>query len=73
MFETVDDLNRRLPKPRIAGDQKYDLLVIEQHISNAKALRSEAFACMIRAAARRLRKTWRQVSVSHMPERSHQA
>lgn len=71
MFETLDQLNRTLPKPEMTGNVRDDIWARERYISNAKALRSEAFACLARSMASTVRRAWSQVTTPHMLQRSH--
>ena len=72
MFETLDDLNRRLPQPKLTGDIKYDFLAREQYISNAKKLRSEALASLVRSIAKKVHQAWSQLTAPRLPARSQQ-
>ena len=73
MFETVDALNKALPNPAMTGDPHRDLRIREHYIARAKTLRSEAFACLGRSFAKRVRRGWDQLSAPSLPPRSHQA
>lgn len=73
MFETIQDLNKTLPRPKMTGDPERDLLIREQYINNGKIMRSEAFACMGRSLAKMLKKIWHRLPVpGHVPH-SHRA
>ena len=72
MFETLDDLNRTLPQPKLTGDIKHDFLAREQYISNAKKLRSEAFASLVRSLAKTVHHAWSQLTAPRLPVRSQQ-
>ena len=73
MFETLDDLNEKLPRPTSSMQEVYDSRVIERYVSNAKTLRSEAFGCLMREGAKSLGQAWRRVTNRHLPGRSHPA
>ncbi len=73
MFETLDKLNDRLPRPALSNDAIPDPQMIEQYVSNGRALRSEAILCLLRQAGKGLRQAWRQVTSLHLPRRSHPA
>lgn len=47
MFEPVNDLAERLPRPTWTGDPVNDRLAAEQHLANGRRLRNEAFRCMV--------------------------
>ena len=49
MFEPVNDLAARLPRPTWTGDPVNDRLTAEQHLANGRRLRNEAFRCMVHA------------------------
>lgn len=51
MFESVNDLAKRLPHPEWTGDPINDRRAIEQHIANGKRLRSEAVISLWRVVA----------------------
>jgi hypothetical protein len=68
MFETVEDLNRKLRRPAMTGEPAKDALARKVYIDNAHAMRSEAFACVARSMVKGLKKTWRQLTTSgHAP------
>ena len=73
MFETLEDLNKTLPRPKMTGDPERDLLIRERYIRNGKILRSEAFACMGRALIKTLKHVWQQLPAPGYLPRSHQA
>ena len=62
MFESVNDLANRLPKPKWTGDPINDRRATEQHAANGKRLRSEAFRCLGRALMASIRGAIRQGS-----------
>ena len=43
MFDSVNELAKRLPQAEWTGDATGDWRVVEQHIANGRRLRSEAF------------------------------
>ncbi len=71
MFETLEDLNRTLPRPQVNGNHDHDLLIQERYISNAKALRSEAFACIARSLIKAVRHPWRQLTTWDRQPHTH--
>lgn len=73
MFESVNELNRRLPRPAMTGDPHYDRHVQDLYVSNGRLLRSEAFACLGRSFVKSLRGLWpRLPAPSHAPH-AHRA
>ena len=72
MFETVEQLNRNLPRPAVTGDPIQDRQAQERYISNAKALQSEAFACLARSVFSSLRNLWRHGTTWNRQPNAHQ-
>ena len=72
MFESVNDLAKRLPKPKWTGDPINDRQATEQHIANGKRLRNEAFRCLGRALMASIRSAMRQGSTPISGTPSHQ-
>ena len=72
MFETVNHLATRLPKPVWTGDPMNDREAMEQHIANGKRLRSEAFRCLGRALIASIRSAMSHGSASVGGTPSHQ-
>ncbi len=73
MFETVETLNRKLPRPKLTGEPVHDQQVRDLYIDHAKIMRSEAFACMARSIVKALRNGWYQLTMPIFPSRSHHA
>lgn len=73
MFESVNALSRRLPRSELTNDPRNDFRAREQYISNGRLLKSEAFACMVRALMAALRSGWHQVTRPALSSPSHQA
>lgn len=71
MFETLEDLNKTLPRPQMDGNPQHDLLVQERYISNAKTLRSEAFACIGRSLVKAVKHSWRQLTTWDRQPHAH--
>lgn len=72
MFESLEDLSKRLPRPQLTGDWWHDQQVHEQYIANAKQMRSEAMACIGRALVQVLISGWRRLSAPVVNSHSHQ-
>lgn len=73
MFETVEQLNRRLPRPQMTGDARHDQDVRNHYIAQAKILQSEAFASMVRSVAKALGSMWNALSQAGYRRHSHHA
>jgi len=72
MFEPVNDLAARLPRPTWTGDPVNDRRAAEQHIANGRRLRNEAFRCMVHAVIAWFRVTAHRVAGSLVGMPSHQ-
>ena len=73
MFETVNALSKRLPRPVLTGDPRKDHRLREQIMVNAKLLRSEAMACIGRAMLASLHQGWRWLTRPAAAPVSHRA
>lgn len=73
MFETVDAMNKSFPKLEKSGDPQNDRGVQEQFIARGKTLRNEAFACLGRTIAKRVRQGWHHLTAPSLPTHSHRA
>ncbi|MGH1477854.1 MAG: hypothetical protein ACRBM6_03860 [Geminicoccales bacterium] len=73
MFETLEELNRRLTRPKLTGDGEHDLMVRQYYIANAKTMRSEAFACLGRSMVKSLKKAWFRLTHPGFPVQSRHA
>ena len=73
MFDSVNDLAKRLPQPEWTGDPTNDRRAIEQHVANGKRLRSEAFRAFWLALASSVRGAVRQDSapIGRAPSPQH--
>ncbi|MGI9437729.1 MAG: hypothetical protein ACR2Q4_23355 [Geminicoccaceae bacterium] len=57
MFETLETLSKRLPRPEMTGDPEHDRAAHQQYMANAGKLRGEAFACVGRSLFKLLTRT----------------
>ncbi len=73
MFEPVETLNRKLPRPKLTGEPEHDRQVRDLYIDHARVMRSEAFACMARSVVKAVRNGWHNLTMPILPSRSHQA
>lgn len=58
MFDTVNELSRRLPRPVLTDDPASVAKARERYLANANLMRSEAIACLARAFWSSLRRGW---------------
>lgn len=73
MFDTVNALARKLPRPAMTGDPQKDRLVRGQLMANARLMQSEAVSCIGRALLASLRQGWSRMIRSITVRASHQA
>ena len=73
MFETLNELAKKLPHPDVSGDHDHDQRVRQRDIENAKCLRSEACRCIGRAARKTMIATWRRLTAWLVTSHAHHA
>ena len=72
MFESVNALSRRLPRPALTGDPRQDRQAREDIIARARLLQSEAVACIARAMLAWLGQGWHKLTRPLAGEVRHQ-
>lgn len=72
MFDAVDDLAKRLPRPDWTGDPINDRRAVAQYIANGRRLRSEALLGIGRAMIAFARGSLHRVAGSFSGAPSHQ-
>ena len=73
MFEPVNDLAKRLPRPAMTGDAIKDGQITDVYLANARRMRSEAFACIGKALVRMVTQGWRGTASTPARGVSYQA
>jgi hypothetical protein len=73
MFDPVNDLAKRLPRPAMTGDAIKDGQIVDVYVANARRMRSEAFACMGKALVRVVTQGWRRTTSTPPRGVSYQA
>jgi len=73
MFEAVNELAKKLPRPPVTGNAVVDDQAREIYIGNARRMRSEAFACLGRAFVGLFVQGWRGLTVLSSKPAVHQA
>lgn len=71
MFDTVNELSRRLPRPVLTDDPASVAKARERYLANASLMRSEAVACLGRALWSSLRLGWHQITQPLTPPSRH--